>query len=181
MANIQQHYQTCKDSQCPLFNANELNCSALKTGNCKYQTIHVLQDASEFNQELDGELHGIYRSWYWDDQLRVEINYKNGELHGIYKEWYEDGRLWHECNYVNGEKHGTYKEWDYDVMLGGNNIFEDGQLGMEINYVNGERHGICRIRKKWYSDELTDTVYINGKKRSWIYKFFYKLLKEFKA
>ena len=38
-----QHYQTCKDVNCPLFKPEEpeKGCKALKAGNCKYQNISI--------------------------------------------------------------------------------------------------------------------------------------------
>ena len=110
MANMQQHYQTCKNLKCPLFDANELNCSILKIGNCKYQTIHVIQDAS-VDQYLDGKKHGVYRQWDRKGQLRLESSWVNGKLNGVSRQW-QDGRLVHKCNYIDSVKHGIYKRWN---------------------------------------------------------------------
>ena len=109
--NIQQHYQTCGDCKCPLFNREEpeKGCSTLRDGNCKYQTIHMLKDTD--NQYLDGKKHGKHKRWHENGQLWEECNYVNGEEHGVYREWYENGQLMYEYNWVNGKLHGLYRRW----------------------------------------------------------------------
>ena len=175
---IQQHYQTCSDSNCPLFNPEDLlmGCRALQDGNCKYQTIHILSGGC--NQYLDDKRHGLWRAWHENGQLSMECNFVNGIEHGIYRDWYQDGQLrlehayldgkehgisrewhysgqlWYECNYVNGENHGSWQEWR-----------RNGQIRQECNFVNGERHGKY---KYWYLDgDLEEWTYVNGKQ----YKF----------
>ena len=100
--SIHQHYQTCRDLQCPLFDVNELNCTRLNKGDCRYQNIHVIKDANDSHQYLDGKKHGKYRYWHRSGKLWHECSYKNGEYHGIYKEWYYNGQLEEESTYVNG-------------------------------------------------------------------------------
>jgi antitoxin component YwqK of YwqJK toxin-antitoxin module len=50
---------------------------------------------------VDGKIHGIYREWYLDGQIKIYCNYVYGEKHGNYKEWNPDGTLKFECNYEN--------------------------------------------------------------------------------
>jgi len=115
---IIQHYQTCSDLQCPLFNIQG-PCEALKTGKCQYQTIQILQNAPETNQTLNGKLHGKYREWYEDGNLYTESNYVDGERHGLYREFYRDGNLYAECNYIDGERHGLYREFYREYIKNG--------------------------------------------------------------
>lgn len=158
---IQQHYQTCSDYDCPLFDVNKLECSTLRDGNCKYQTIHMLQDAS--NQCLDGKRHGLYRSWYDNGQLRHECNYVNSERHRTERCWHENGKLELEHTYLNGKKEGLHRYWH-----------SNGKLWEECNYIDDNKHGFYRL---WYEDGklYAEYLYINGIRSSWIYKFFYKL------
>ena len=130
MTNIQQHYQTCSDYKCPLFNREDplKGCSALKEGNCKYQTIHMLQSAD--NQYLDGKKHGKHRKWYGNGQLEYECNYVNGKENGLYRYGYGNGQLAKEFNYVDGKKHGKCRVW-----------YSDGKLMHHDNFINGERCG----------------------------------------
>ncbi len=101
--NINQHYQTCHDLQCPLFDvmSPDKGCGALKCGNCRYQTIHIIQNAPEINQKLNGKEHGLYRCWYGSGKLEIECNCVNGKLRGLYKRWYGNGEVMMERNYQN--------------------------------------------------------------------------------
>ena len=150
--NIQQHYQTCSDCKCPLFNAG-LDCNVLKAGSCKYQTIHMLQDAYEFNQYLDGKKHGVHRVWYYSklgrSSLREECTYKNGKEHGKYREWWNNGQLEKECDYLDGKKYGLEREW-----------YDNGKLRRERTYRNDRKHGL----EKWYKrgQLYIQMNYVNG-------------------
>ena len=124
--NIQQHYQTCSDCKCPLFDIDELNCSALKAGSCRYQTIHMLQDT--YNQYLDGERHGLHKDWYKAGKLFEECTYIDGKEHGKYKKWYENGQLAEEFNYVDGKAHGVFKWWQRSGCLWGESTYVNGKL-----------------------------------------------------
>jgi len=86
---IYQHYQTCHDVQCPLFNDQEpaKGCSALREGECEYEVVHILQ-GTEINQQLNDKWHGLYREWHNDGQLNYECNFINGELDGFIREWH---------------------------------------------------------------------------------------------
>ena len=151
---IQQCYQTCKDIKCPLFDMYELNCSAFKEGNCKYQTVHMIQGASDFNQSLDGKEHGLYRVLNDNGQIWLECSYVNGKGHGVNREWYENGQLSVECNYKDGKLYGLCREW-----------YSNGQLIEESNYLDGQLHG--RYREWNDNGELIEECnYKDGRKLS---------------
>ncbi len=163
MTEIYQHYQTCSDTQCPLFNDQEplKGCTELKCGECRYQSIHIL-NGSKYNQKLNGKLHGIYRRWYRGNgqlysglnyvngQLDTECNYINGKMEGLYRGWYIDGQLFEESNYKDGKDHGLFRYW-----------YRDGELWEEYNCVDGKKHG--RYREWHGSGELMREInYENG-------------------
>ena len=81
---------------------------------------------------IDGEQHGMQKSWYKDGTLYSERNYKDGKQDGVQKSWHEDGTLQDECNFKDGKQHGVQKEWD-----------ESGNLLRDCNYKDGEIHGRC--------------------------------------
>ena len=149
MNKLIQHYQTCSDMNCPLFDMHELNCKALKEGDCKYQNIHLLIDDDEkINQYVDDEEHGLHRE-YTNGQLE-ECTYKNGLPHGKCKNFYRNGKLMWEHTYVDGKLHGSHRGWD-----------ENGQLRLECNYVNEEKHG---VERHWSDERLwMECMYVNGK------------------
>ena len=109
---IQQHYQTCSDCNCPLFDNAELNCKELKAGDCKYQNVHLLMEEDEkLDQYLDGRRHGPWRSWHDNGQLYMERTLVNGELHGRFRLWRENGKLVEESTYENDKKIGIHRKW----------------------------------------------------------------------
>ena len=81
---------------------------------------------------IDGEQHGVQKSWYKDGTLHIERNYKDGKQDGVQKTWHEDGTLQTEYNYKDGEQHGVQKEW-----------MESGDLLHDCNYKDGKVHGRC--------------------------------------
>jgi len=100
---INQHYQTCSDMECPIFNLDK-QCESLNTGQCQYQTMQILQNAPETNQELNGKKHGVFRYWHDNGKLWIECNFKDGEKHGLYRYWCYDGQLSSESNYIDGKR-----------------------------------------------------------------------------
>ncbi len=151
MSKIHQHFQTCYDVQCPLFNDQEPSkgCQTLNDGNCRYQSIHII-NGTEINQKLNSNDHGLFREWNDNGQLQIEANHVNGELNGIYRDWWDNGKLWEESNWINDKKHGKYKSW-----------YKSGELNVECDFVNGEYHGKYKI---WHrSGKLFQEFnYVNG-------------------
>lgn len=110
-----------------------------------------------FYRKRFGFIHGDYWEWYPNEtQLRYHKQYCDGQLHGIYKEFYSNGNIKVFCEYqkdqrhgkrvdffehpstirstmeyVNDIKQGTYKEW-YPTT---------DQLRFEIDYAEGKIHG----------------------------------------
>lgn len=78
---------------------------------------------------INGVRTGIYKKWKNNNKtcLLIECTYKNNLLHGHYKEWYPNRNLRFEKNYVKGILHGDYKEWDEDGKLRRELEYEYGQ------------------------------------------------------
>ena len=81
---------------------------------------------------INGEQHGIQKSWYENGTFHTERNYKDGKQDGLQKSWHEDGTLMSEYNYKDGKQHGVQKEWN-----------ESGKLLKDCNYKDGKIHGKC--------------------------------------
>ncbi len=158
---IHQHYQTCHDLQCSLFDAESplKGCSALKSSSCRYQTVHIL-NGTEDDQKLNGQYHGIQREWYWSemlsedvktDRLLEELVYVNGKMEGMQRTWHRNGQLESEKVFKDGNYHGLHRDWHVN-----------GQLKSECNYENGLYHGLYRAWRA--GGELCEEgSYVNGK------------------
>ena len=107
-----------------------------------------------------GKKEGIYKEYYENGQLCVEVNYINGTMNGIYKLYYENGQLWEEMNYIDGKINGIFKSY-----------YSNGQLMEEVNYIDDKRNGI--YKSYHYDGQLLEEVnYIDGKKSFIINDFF---------
>jgi len=52
----------------------------------------------------NGKKEGVYKRYYENGQVAIEINYINGKMNGIYKTYHSNGQLFQEGNYIDGKK-----------------------------------------------------------------------------
>ena len=56
---------------------------------------------------VNGELHGMERSWYDNGQLsEVQQIWENGKRYGLERAWHRNGLLYLETRWVRGKRHG---------------------------------------------------------------------------
>lgn len=82
----------------------------------------------EESETLDNNVHGKYKSWNEEGQLKVDQNYYYGFLHGKSITYYNNGNVYEEANYVYDKFHGTLKRYD-----------KNGKLIVEQEWFNGNR------------------------------------------
>ena len=68
----------------------------------------------------DGLFNGVMYDVNPKGVLVLESTIKDGKLNGLYKEWYENGELKIELNYINGVFDGLVVDDTYDVKFDGN-------------------------------------------------------------
>ena len=96
-------------------------------------------------------INGLYKIYYPNGVIRMEIESKNGLPNGAGKFYGEDGIL------VNS---ATFKDGVIDGIL--YNYFPDGQVHNEITYVNGVLEGV----QKTYDENgelIVEVTYENNK------------------
>jgi len=100
------------------------------------------------NREVDGQLHGLCRTWHYNGQLASELRYRHGQLHGLCRQWDENGRLLGSFTAERGT--GLHRYWH-----------QNGQLRTEAYTINGKFNGRMRI---WLRDGtlVQETFYINN-------------------
>lgn len=99
----------------------------------------------------DKPIDGLYKIYYSDGTVKMEVQSKNGVPNGVGKFYTAEGLLNFQGNFANGRLHGAFY-----------NYYPDGLVHNEMNYEHGELHGVQRS----YDDEgnLTiEIVYENGK------------------
>jgi MORN repeat variant len=100
------------------------------------------------NTEVDGEFHGLCRTWHHNGQMAEELSYQRGKLHGTSRQWNEKGRLLGSFTMNHGT--GRQRYWH-----------QNGKLRLEINSFNGKFLGRMRL---WLRDGtlVQETYYINN-------------------
>jgi YD repeat-containing protein len=85
---------------------------------------------------VEGQLHGLCRTWHYNGQMAGELRYRHGQLHGVCRQWDERGRLLGSFTMNHGT--GTQRYWH-----------QNGQLRAETDFLNGKFHGRMR---NWLRD-----------------------------
>lgn len=97
-----------------------------------YRSGHIHTEA----RTVDGQFHGLYRTWHRNGRLARELRYRHGLLHGVSRQWDENGHLLGSFTMVHGT--GIQNYWH-----------DNGRMQMEISSLNGEFHGRTR---NWLRD-----------------------------
>lgn len=93
---------------------------------------------SIYEQEVHGNYHGKYQSFYKNKQLHAIRHYVNDELHGKEKEYFENGNRKLYSFYKYGKMHG---KWTY--------YYKNGMKYFECHYINNIKNGPF---KSWYKN-----------------------------
>ncbi|MEO9532007.1 MAG: hypothetical protein ABJG68_07225 [Crocinitomicaceae bacterium] len=128
---------------------------------------------------------------YKDGTRRVETDYLNGEVHGLYKSWSPKGVKILEIEYQNGEKTGNQKRWNmagklvyHSQMKGetgilfcdcrdeiGNDACEYGSDVVWAKYENGIKSGKWKMKK---GDEFYTVQHHSFGFNDWIKRYVIK-------
>jgi len=116
--------------------------------------------SEKYTENSDGQIHGLFQSWYSNGQKCREENYVNGKKHGLQREWYDNGNKFSKLSFVNDKRHGLQTKW-----------YSNGQKGLEYNYVDGKKHG---FQQNWFSygQKSKEENYVNGKKHGLQREYF---------
>ncbi len=132
-----------------------------------------------------GELHGLYITWYRNQQNSEKGVFKGGRIDGLWTEWYENGQKSEEGTYKNGNRDGAWIFWHGNGQKSSEGTYEadikdgpwaewheNGQKSSEGNYTSGSKDGLWT---EWYVDgtEKSKGAYNVGiKDDAWV--FWYK-------
>jgi antitoxin component YwqK of YwqJK toxin-antitoxin module len=122
-----------------------------------------------------GNLSGIAKLYYDNDNIKTEISYLNGQKEGIHLDFYENSVLESEVPYENNNIHGKVKyyynngkiksiaTYSNGKLNGFKKIYtDDGVLESEVPYENNNIHGEV---KYYYNNGKIKSIatYSNGK------------------
>jgi hypothetical protein len=112
-------------------------------------------DIKETDGGFDGRLlHGEYKSFYLDKNLREQGTFRHGLKEDEWKTWFPGGRLHELAYYKKGKLHGNYERYDENGNLEERSVYKNGvKHGRSISYRNGKedttiiyRHGRTKIK-----------------------------------
>ncbi len=106
----------------------------------------------EYGNDVNGLKHGLWTTYYPNNQKWVEAQYNHGRLNGVCKVWSLDGKLIEESSFSNDVRHGWTRYWDHE-----------GRKVKEEYYENGKKEGDW---KEWHpaSEHLRyELTYKNNK------------------
>ena len=114
-------------------------------------TVIVKKARQTYISFKDGNLDGVFKTYFNNGNLLAEISYKEGKLHGRCVVYYPNGLLHNEKHFNEGRLHGIFRAWD-----------EDGALFFEIQYADDMQHGFDKIYRKNGIIEYED-IYVKGR------------------
>lgn len=95
---------------------------------------------------------GVHKTYYANDNLKTEWEYKNGKRNGISRLYYKNGNLWVDAYLKDGKQFGKVRTY-----------YKDGSLQSEGDYKDGEGFG-----KGYYENgKLKVETYSKDNKTIW--------------
>jgi hypothetical protein len=122
----------------------------LELDNEKVYMWYTSQKIMETRGGFDGKLiHGTYRAFYLNNQLKEKGCIKYGLRHKEWKYWYADGKLKEVINWKNGVKNGHYELYNDYGQLMAKSTFKNDKLNGKF-YTYGSNGKV--LEKKLYSN-----------------------------
>jgi hypothetical protein len=113
-----------------------------KNGHVYYWYIN--NDIKKTDGSFDGKLlHGEYKSFFLDMNLKEQGVFNYGLKEGIWKSWFANGKIHEISMYKNGLEHGVHELYN-----------EDGNLLAKTEFKNGVQNG----KSIFYKNEKIDTL-----------------------
>lgn len=111
-----------------------LSASKLNKGNGTYLGVHFNGKKKFEGKYVDGEYHGIFHSYFFDESIRIKKTYNKGLLDGDYTEYHYGGQPAITGKYKLGKRTGDWKYFD-----------KKGRIWKEENYIDNELNGIVKV------------------------------------
>lgn len=109
----------------------------------------------------DGELDGLWTSWYENGNKSAEYTYKDGQKEGLCTIWYENGNKKNEYTLKDGKLEGKWTKW-----------FENGYKYVEYTYKAGKKDGFWT---SWYANgKKEEEGYYKDDKKDGKYTLWYE-------
>lgn len=108
---------------------------------------YTSQKIIETKGGFDGKLiHGYYRAFYLNDQLKESGEYRFGVKNSLWKSWYPDGKLKEITRWRRGIKTGEFSLYNDDGRIMVKGRFKEGKLHGRL-YAFGNDGKISSVQK----------------------------------
>ncbi|MBL7932149.1 MAG: hypothetical protein JNL60_09605 [Bacteroidia bacterium] len=136
----------------------------ISTDNDKTYMWYASQKLVETRGGYDGKLiHGTYRSFYLNNQLREQGEMRYGLKDKTWKYWYSDGKLKEVICWKKGLKNGTYLLYnDYGQLMAKSKFKNDKLHGTFYTY--GPNGVIIEKKRYKHGEEYLKKKLFGGKK-----------------
>jgi len=122
------------------------------------------KSTSTYQPKSDGgKLHGPYKEFFSNGQIKLEVNYINGNKEGLMVIYYEDGRIRERSNYKINKLHGLKETFYKNTLFDASQFTRKQQLDTRTRYYAGTKQG---IDEKYHYDGtlLYKNCYMVGEK-----------------
>ena len=85
-----------------------------------------VKDSMGLWQIKDGKRHGLYLTWYANQQNEEKGFYKNGFREGLWTRWYKNGQKSKEGAYKDGYRDGLWTFWKGNGQKSKEGVYKDG-------------------------------------------------------
>ena len=98
---------------------------------------------SSYQPKSDGgKLHGPFKEFFLNGQIKLEVNYINGNKEGLMVINYEDGRIRERSNYKINKLHGLKETFYKNTLFDASELTRKQQLETRTRYYKGTKQGI---------------------------------------
>ena len=101
-----------------------------------------IKRTSSYQPKSDGgKLHGPYKEFFLNGQIKLEVNYINGNQEGLMVIYHESGLINERSNYKKNKLHGLKETFYEHTLFDTSDFIRKQQLNTRTRYYGGSKNG----------------------------------------
>tara|TARA_B110000238_G_C16042984_1_gene402706 strand:- start:241 stop:1092 length:852 start_codon:yes stop_codon:yes gene_type:complete len=102
-----------------------------------------IKRTSSYQPKSDGgKLHGPYKEFFQNGQIKLEVNYINGNQEGLMVIYHESGLINERSNYKKNKLHGLKETFYEHTLFDTGDFIRKQQLNTRTRYYGGSKNGV---------------------------------------
>ena len=102
-----------------------------------------IKRTSSYQPKSDGgKLHGPYKEFFQNGQIKLEVNYINGNQEGLMVIYHESGLSNERSNYKKNKLHGLKETFYEHTLFDTSDFIRKQQLNTRTRYFGGSKNGV---------------------------------------